>query len=375
MASSFKPVSLELQRGMRLARCRKCGCMGDSLENLRAALPSLRSKEAGALLKEVNGWLKKLAPRAYSCLGCKYCIPAEAMAVLTSKYTSIAAATLTSCEFEATESSWPMVTGEYTVLNKSAPIAVSTLASVKLEERLARLRPPGLCIVGKTETENIGIDKVIKNIIANPAIAHLILAGKDTEGHQSGQTLLALWENGVNKNMRVIGSKGRRPILKNVSLSEIKKFRKQVRVVDQINNENVKLLVKRIGELSGKPALVQGHASCGCQECHDEPVKNPRSSKTPPRIMAKKPGAIKLDKAGYFVIIPSKKNKVITVEHYSYDNKLLRTIEGKNSRNIYHTIISNKWVKDLGHAAYLGKELARAELSIKKGFKFVQDGA
>jgi len=38
-------------------------------------------------------------------------------------------------------------------------------------------------------------------------------------------------------------------------------------------------------------------------------------------------------------------------------------------------IINNKWVTELSHAAYLGKELTKAELSITKGFKFVQDGA
>jgi tetrahydromethanopterin S-methyltransferase subunit A len=66
---------------------------------------------------------------------------------------------------------------------------------------------------------------------------------------------------------------------------------------------------------------------------------------------------------------------MITVEHYSYNNKLLRTIEGKNSRDIYLTIVSNRWITELSHAAYIGKELEKAELSIQKGFKFVQDGA
>ena len=85
--------------------------------------------------------------------------------------------------------------------------------------------------------------------------------------------------------------------------------------------------------------------------------------------------SVKLDKAGYFVILLSKKTSTISVEHYSYNNKLLRKIEGKNGRDIYLTIINHNWISDLSHAAYLGKELLRAELSIEKGFKFVQDGA
>jgi tetrahydromethanopterin S-methyltransferase subunit A len=241
-------------------------------------------------------------------------------------------------------------------------------------DKLAKRRPSGLCIVGKTETENIGIDKVVKNIITNPAIRFLIVAGKDTEGHQSGKTMVSLWGKGVSKNMRVIGSKGRRPILKNTSVSDVNKFRKQVQLDDQIGCENVTVLIKRVKDLSRNAESKMDLTSCGCCECHDEATEEPRVA-TVPRIQAKKPGSIKLDRAGYFVIIPSKKKGLITVEHYSYDNKLQRTIEGKNSRDIYHTIISNKWVRDLGHAAYLGKELARAELSIKKGFRFVQDGA
>jgi tetrahydromethanopterin S-methyltransferase subunit A len=42
-------------------------------------------------------------------------------------------------------------------LSATVRVAVSTLASVSLTEQLAAARPKELCIVGKTETENIGI--------------------------------------------------------------------------------------------------------------------------------------------------------------------------------------------------------------------------
>ena len=371
MSSIFNQVSSELEKGIRLSKCRKCGCMRGTLENLKASLPSIKIKEAKDLFKGVNECQAKLEPLEYPCFGCKYCIPAEAMTKLTSKFPSLASSTLSSCEFEVSKNSWPTVSGEYTVLDKSASVAVSVLASAKLEEKLSKSRPDGLCIIGKTETENIGIDKIVKNVITNPAISFLIVAGKDTEGHQSGKTLLALWENGVDKNMRIIGSTARRPILKNVSVSEVNTFRKQIRIDNQIGCENTTTLSKRIEELAQEAVPAKSTVSCGCHSCCGEA----ESIATIPKIKAEKPRAIKLDKAGYFVIIPSKKGKIITVEHYSYDNKLLRTIEGKNSRDVYFTIISNRWITDLSHAAYIGKELEKAELSIKKGFKFVQDGA
>ena len=399
---TFSKVHSEIQRGMNLSRCRKCGCMKGTLENLAASLPKLKMKDAQELLKNVQEWSSQLEPLEYPCYGCKYCIPPEAMTMLTNKYPSLASSTLSSCELTVSTDSWPPVEGEYTILNANAPVAVSTLASVKLEEKLAKLSPAGLCIVGKTETENIGIDKIVKNVVSNGAISHIILAGKDTEGHQSGKTLLALWKNGVDKSMRVIGSNGRRPILKNVSLTEVNKFRKQVRISDMIGCENTRTLAKKIKELAPDAVTEECAPSCGCHEpaviaqpvmlavkapvtsaCGCGDVCNDTGSKTrqkrpsaPPRVRAKKHGRnVKLDRAGYFVILPSRKNGTILVEHYSYENKLLRNIEGTSGRDIYFTIIDNKWVSELSHAAYLGKELARAELSLKKGFKFVQDGA
>jgi len=384
MNPTFEKVCSEIRRGMKLSRCRKCGCMKGTLENLKASLPLLKLKDASELLKHVKDWSSQLEPQEYPCFGCKYCIPPEAMTMLTAKYPLLASATLSNCEIKVSNNSWPQVEGEYTVIDKSAPVAVSTLSSVKLEEKLAKLRPSGLCIVGKTETENIGIDKIIKNVVSNPAITYIILAGKDTEGHKSGKTLLALWENGVDRDMRVIGSEGRRPILKNVSTDNVDKFRKQIRIEDMIGCEDTRLLAKKIRELSEKAAVQPAVSSCGCSSscCDATTVSMPASmiskpSAAIPTVKSKKfsKSSIKLDKAGYFVILPQKSKANILVEHYSYDNKLIRKIEGKNSRDIYLTIVSNNWVTELGHAAYLGKELSRAELSLKKGYKFVQDGA
>ncbi len=82
-----------------------------------------------------------------------------------------------------------------------------------------------------------------------------------------------------------------------------------------------------------------------------------------------------MDKAGYFVILPVAERAIINVEHYAYDNTLIRVIEGATARALYTTIIAEGWVTELSHAAYLGKELAKAELALEHGFKYVQDGA
>ncbi len=84
---------------------------------------------------------------------------------------------------------------------------------------------------------------------------------------------------------------------------------------------------------------------------------------------------VALDRAGYFVITPSKERGLITVEHYAYDDTLLHTIAGETARALYMTIVDADWVTELSHAAYLGKELTRAELSLSSPEPYVQDRA
>jgi tetrahydromethanopterin S-methyltransferase subunit A len=362
---SINKILSELQEGINLAKCRKCGCMKETLEKLRAYFETSQI-EYSAILENIEKYLNGMEQIKYACLGCEYCYPAVAMNVFNKAFPEAESSAL-SCTFEVREKTWPVVAGEYFAFcdGVECPVAVSTLASVELAEQLVKVRPKELCIVGKTETENIGIDKIIKNTITNPTIRALLLVGKDPEGHYSGRTILALKENGVDEKMRIIASPGKHPILKNVTREEVETFRKQVQVIDMIGCEDINTIVDEIRKISR-----QVIASCSSCEFTGE-IKSTESVQV---IQAQEPDRVEMDRAGYFVIIPQREREIIVVEHYSYENKLLRVIEGKDARSIYWTIIKNGWVTQLSHAAYLGKELMKAELSIKLGFKYVQDG-
>ena len=366
---TIQSVRTELETGIALPKCQKCGCMDSTLKNLAAVLPTIGTNEATILREGVSAWLEKMRPIQYSCLGCEYCYPAVAQNAFGRAFPTYGSEVADlSCEFRVNDESWPPVEGEYVVVDEAASVAVSTLASIELPDGIAQRTPNGLAIVGKTETENIGIDKVIKNVVTSSTIRHLIVAGREPKGHLTGETLLLLAKNGVDDEGRVIGSRGKRPILQNVSAVEIQAFREQVQMVDMIENDNPDEIASQIEELSR-----QTTGSCGCNACCE---KVPISISTMPRVTASEPcDSVTMDKAGYFVIIPLADKGIISVEHYAYDNSLLRTIEGKTARAIYSTMIDHGWVTELSHAAYLGKELAKAELSLQLSFKFVQDGA
>ena len=133
-------------------------------------------------------------------------------------------------------------------------------------------------------------------------------------------------------------------------------------MVDLIGCEDTQALVRKIGELARD---VAGPVDFGA------PVQVSAS----PVVQAEEPDRVEMDKAGYFVILPQPTKGTIIVEHYSYDNRLLRVVEGREARALYWTLVKNGWVTQLSHAAYVGKELARAELSMQLGFRYIQDGA
>jgi tetrahydromethanopterin S-methyltransferase subunit A len=107
------------------------------------------------------------------------------------------------------------------------------------------------CIVGTCKTENIGIERVIINVISNPRIRFLILAGPEVPGHLTGRTLRALYENGVDsKTRKIIDAEGAIPYIENVPLEGIERFRNQVELVEMINTVNVQEIERKCTEIA-----------------------------------------------------------------------------------------------------------------------------
>ena len=88
----------------------------------------------------------------------------------------------------------------------------------------------------------------------------------------------------------------------------------------------------------------------------------------------------KMDPKGYFLIGVDKKKKIIQVGYCEFTklgnspvNDMVAVIKGKNAIEIVNTLIREKFISSLQHAADMGIELNKAEISLKHGFKYVQD--
>ncbi len=365
----------EIEEGILLPKCQQCGCMAETLEQLGKSIPGLPKELTSNLINALPTWEALMKPVRYSCLGCEHCYAGAAQNAFTAAFPETESQFGLSCEIQSNLEVWPPVVGEYIVVDPSASIAVCTLASQNYSKQIADLKIPGLAIVGKLETENIGIDKLIKNTIANPNLRFLIVAGVEPAGHLSGNTLLALSENGVDETGRIIGSKGKRPILRNVNQMEVDTFRNQIKMVDLIGCECTDCISDKIGKLRDQAKLIPVQATaCDCTDgsCHDSASETNAISTV---YIEETEQPVVLDKAGYFVILPIPERKIINVEHYGYDNRLLHVIEGSSARTLYLKIIEENWVSELSHAAYLGKELAKAESNLIFGTPYHQDAA
>ena len=86
----------------------------------------------------------------------------------------------------------------------------------------------GAALSGMLQTENIGLEKIICNIVANPNIRYIVLCGRESSGHLPGEALLSLKQNGIDETKRIIGSKALTPYLSNIPTELINRFNQQI---------------------------------------------------------------------------------------------------------------------------------------------------
>ncbi len=367
---SIEEIYKDLKNISKIKKCSFCGCNADTLKEFAELA---RAKGRKKLAKKATKLHKKIIDqKKYDCLGCKLCYPADISNLLfeigdkdnsDDKQESCSSE---SCSCNSQKTKWPVERGSYFVGNENAAIAINTLSNTKLPEQLITSLKDKIAIAGYCETENIGVEKIVKNTISNPNIRTLIICGNESGqnmmgGHFSGQTLLSLHSNGITGKNRIIGAKGKRPVVKNLSIEQIKRFQSQVEIVELIGNNSIEDITLNVDIAHSKK-----------KEIFEEKEINGFANS---EIIAQNPQKLRLDKKGYFVILPNKSERKIFVEYYANSGELLQTIEGNDAASIYYTIIEKEFISKPDHCAYLGKELTKAEYFIKYDIPYIQDKA
>lgn len=343
-------------------KCWTCGCLRDSAVAIERGLPT--GKRLPVLDAALAAALERVGERRYDCLGCAVCFPALAVNALNEAYGEEAVGA-ESCPTETVQlrDGWPPLPGSFTTLRYRAPVAVCTLTDDDLAADVVRAAPQGVAIVGTLQTENLGIERLVQNLIANPYVRFLVLCGADTRqavGHLPGQSLIALSRSGLDQRARIVGAKGKRPYLRNLPEGAAEHFLRTVEVVDLVGN----------GTSSEILAAIRG-----CQQRDPGPAPAFDAARVIQPEMGYLPDRMVPDPAGYFVVYVDRERRLLSLEHYAKDGLLDHVIEGRNAAELYVPAVEKGLLTRLDHAAYLGRELARGEQALRTGEDYVQDAA
>ena len=380
------PALHEIARGMELRKCRKCGCMKDALNQAGHAFEASEDPKIRSLLPRISDYQARMEPLAYDCIGCRKCWGADATIQLANHFDEVELDTCGSGDEHASGgiksavtssnryarlsaiAAWPPHPGDYVLGNPEGSVAICTLSNRDLPVRLIAAREPAVAIAGRCDTENIGIEKIVLNLLANPRIRWLVICGAEAKGHRAGQALLRLKERGVDADMRVLESASWRPILKNLTLLDVAQFRQQIEEVNLIGVTDIKGILAAVRDCSHGP--VQAFPPVP-----GEAARRKDTLAAVEHIPAKATKQLRLDRAGFFIVLPQPQKRLIVCEHYENNGRLAHVIEGPQAALIASTIVERGFVTQLDHAAYLGRELAKAEAALSDGITYEQDAA
>jgi dihydropteroate synthase len=74
------------------------------------------------------------------------------------------------------------------------------------------------------------------------------------------------------------------------------------------------------------------------------------------------------------IVLNRTENALVAIHYVSIQmDKPISIIKGKTAESVYSKIVEMGLVTKLDHAAYLGSELAKAEIALRTGKDYIQD--
>lgn len=398
IASAITATHEELNRVRHIKKCTSCECLLDVLEAIHADLADVDAADAQIARADFQAWWAVGNVKRHRCPGCEPCLPiapynqlnaalagvgmttaaAEGCAGGSCACGSSSCATMSEPAPEEKEEgviprtdepaqTWPVVEGNYVVGDPAAPVAICTLADDDLMRELTEVGVISrVAIIGTLATENLGVEHAVRNLAANPRIRTLVLCGRDSRGHRAGQALLSLKQGGIDAQRRIVGALGSRAVLKNLTDAEIDAFRERIALVDEMGTQDVERIT----------SLVE---ACLPQSTTTPTV--PVTAVLPPSRSAPKIVEARAqerrewvhDPEGFFVVLLDREAGAIVCEHYAKDGVHNETIRGPRAADVANTAVRRGLLSRLDHAAYLGRELAKAESALALNLAYTQD--
>jgi hypothetical protein len=251
---------------------------------------------------------------------------------------------------------------EVTLGDPASPVGLCTLWS--RQERILRAVPRELYAACGNLYSLWGINVLIRSVLARPSLRYLVLCGVDYAG--TGAALLALAEQGPGPDGALPGTDARLDV--DLDAAAVARFRQQVTLVDLRGCTDGARIAETIRELLGSggpapspPAMERG---------------KPTSSSYPPSLTGKggwgDGSAWTPDPRGNF-LIALEDGQLVASHATTTGGPTGQRFVGRTAAEVYRAILAAGLVSQLDHAAYLGAELARAEVALRAALPYRQD--
>jgi tetrahydromethanopterin S-methyltransferase subunit A len=257
---------------------------------------------------------------------------------------------------------WPPSPGRFVIGNPQSAVAVCTLSSTAL---IDQLDPKQAAIIGRVYTPNLGVEKMITNVVSNPRLRYLVLCGRESPIFKVGDAVLKLSENGLDSQGKIIGAGGAMAELTNLPTEAVETFRQQIKLINLINETSPKTIDRTIAEYAAR--RTSAFAAEGLF------VRLDRAGSEAIEMQAHRRQWLQLDSSGYFFVQLDREKGELVLEHFTSEKKLTHIIRGRAADILYHTAIAENLLTQLDHAAYLGAELAKAETALYNNLSYEQD--
>jgi hypothetical protein len=267
---------------------------------------------------------------------------------------------------------------EVTLGDPTSPVGLCTLWS--RQERILRAVPRELYAACGNLYSLWGINVLIRSVLARPTLRYLVLCGIDYAG--TGAALLALAEQGPGPDGALTGTDAR--LDPDLDAATVARFRQQITLVDLRGCTDGARVAERIRELVGSvgptPPFPMGEGRGddrgeGAPASRQEVGNRPWPS-TPPSRRAKAGRVARSswspDPGGNF-LIALEDAQLVATHATTTGGPTGQRFVGRTAAEVYRAILAAGLVSQLDHAAYLGAELARAEVALRAALPYRQD--
>ena len=142
---------------------------------------------------------------------------------------------------------WPLFYKEYLeVGNKESPVAVCTMWGLK-EFVIRKLDKESYSVIANLYTSD-GINYIIKNVLANPHIKHIILFGADMM--KTGEALVGLVRDGVDAQNKIKNTNAF--VDEVIAANNLELFRNNVKIHDLRGTNDINILTELVKKLNSE---------------------------------------------------------------------------------------------------------------------------